>query len=102
MAGMEFTTAVQNQLPIKVVVFNDGKLKNIMKEQREYGYPEYRISFPNPDFAQLANSAGGFGIRVTEPDLLDEAFKKAFASPLPAIIDVVIDPKRYIQAVHSL
>ena len=100
MAGMEFSTAVKNQLPIKVIVFNDGKLKNIMKEQEEYGYPEYRVDFPNPDFAQLATSAGGFGIRVTEPDLLDEAFKKAFASPLPAIIDVVIDPRRYIQAVH--
>ena len=102
MAGMEFTTAVQNRLPIKIVVFNDGKLKNIMKEQEEYGFPEYKVSFPNPDFSQLANSAGGFGIRVTEPEFLDEAFKKAFASPLPAIIDVKIDPDRYIQAVHGL
>ena len=101
MAGMEFTTAVHNNLPITVLVFNDGKLKNIKKEQEEYGYPEYRVGFPNPDFAQLAESAGGAGFRVEDPDDLDEAIRRALASPLPSLVDIKVDPDKYIAAVHG-
>ena len=100
MAGMEFTTAVHNKLPIAVIVFNDGKLKNIKKEQEEYGYPEYRVSFPNPNFADMATSAGGMGIRVSNPEKLDEAIKKALDSPLPSLVEVMVDPNIYIKAVH--
>jgi len=100
MAGMEFTTAVHNKLPIKVIVFNDGKLKNIKKEQEEYGYPEYRVSFPNPNFAEMASSAGGFGIRVSEPERLDATIREAFDSPLPALVEVMVDPNIYIESIH--
>ncbi len=100
MAGMEFTTAVHNKLPIAVIVFNDGKLKNIKKEQEEYGYPEYRVSFPNPNFADMATSAGGMGIRVSNPEKLDEAIKKALDSRLPSLVEVMVDPDIYIKAVH--
>jgi pyruvate oxidase len=99
MAGMEFTTAIHNELPITVIVFNDGKLKNIKKEQEEYGYPEYRVAFPNPDFSQLATSAGGLGIRVSDPKKLDDALREALDSPLPALVEVMVDPNIYIQAV---
>ncbi|MGD9344956.1 MAG: thiamine pyrophosphate-binding protein [Candidatus Aminicenantes bacterium] len=99
MAMMEFTTAVHNKLPITVIVFNDGKLKNIKKEQEEYGYPEYRVAFPNPDFSHFASSAGGLGIRVSVPERLDEAIQQALVSPLPALVEVMVDPDIYIQAV---
>lgn len=102
MAGIEFSTAVHNKLPITVVVFNDGKLKNIKKEQEEYGYPEYRVSFPNPNYAEMAASAGGVGIRVTEPEQLDEAFQKALKSSKPSLVEVVVDSDLYIQAIHHV
>lgn len=100
MAGMEFTTAVHNKMPITVIVFNDGKLKNIKKEQEEHNYPEYRVDFPNPNFADMATSAGGLGIRVAEAGELDDALHKALSSPLPALIEVMVDPNIYIQSVH--
>jgi len=84
MVGMEFTTAVHNRLAITVILFNDGKLKNIMKEQEGYGYPEYRVSFPNPNFAEFANSAGGLGIRVSNPKELDDALREALNSSQPS------------------
>jgi pyruvate oxidase len=102
MAGMEFTTAVQNRLPITVIAFNDGKLKNIKKEQEEYGYPEYRISFPNPSFADMATSSGGIGIRVTEPEELDKAIRQALDSPLPSLVEVMVDSDLYIKSVHRI
>lgn len=100
MVGMEFTTAVHNKLPITVIVFNDGKLKNIKKEQEIYGYPEYRVSFPNPNFADMATSAGGLGIRVSESTQLDEALQEALGSALPALVEVMVDPNIYIKSVR--
>jgi pyruvate oxidase len=100
MVGMEFTTAVYNKLPITIIVFNDGKLKNIKKEQEAYGYPEYRVSFPNPNFADIASSCGGLGIRVKEAGKLDDAIRKALDSPLSAIVEVLVDPDQYIASIH--
>ncbi|MFU8767963.1 MAG: thiamine pyrophosphate-dependent enzyme, partial [Candidatus Methanoperedens sp.] len=90
----DFTTAVYNKLPVKVIVFNDGKLKNIKKEQEMYGYREFGVEFVNPDFAEFARSCGGDGFRVEKPEELDSAIEKAFLSKLPVIVDVVIDPDK--------
>jgi pyruvate oxidase len=90
----DFTTAVRDKLPIKVIIFNDGKLKNIKKEQLRDGYPEFGVGFINPNFAEFAKSCGGEGYRVEDPKELDRVLKTAFASSNPAIIDVVIDPEK--------
>lgn len=99
-AGMEFMTAVFNELPITVIVFNDGKLKNIKKEQESHGYPEYRVSFTNPDIAEMANSSGGWGIRVDDPAELESSISKALSLAEPAIVEVMVDPDTYIKAVR--
>ena len=90
----DFTTAVYNNLPVKVIVFNDGKLKNIKKEQEMYGYKEFGVEFINPDFAEFARSCGGEGFRVEKPEELDNALEKAFSSKRPALIDIVVDPDK--------
>ena len=90
----DFTTAVREKLPVKVVVFNDGKIKNIAKEQAMYGYPVYGISFPNPNFATYADSCGGVGYRIKTPDELEKALKEGFKQDKPVIFDVLIDPEK--------
>ncbi len=100
MAGMEFMTAVFNKLPITVIVFNDGKLKNIKKEQEIYGYPEYKVSFTNPNIAEMARSSGGWGIRVSDPEELDSALSEALKSSRTAIVEVMVDPNVYIKPVQ--
>jgi len=100
MVGMEFTTAVHNKLPLTVIVFNDGKLKNIMKEQIEEGFEEYRVSFPNPNFAEFATSAGGLGIRVEDPGELDGSISRALESKEPALVEVMVDPSEVIEKVR--
>jgi pyruvate oxidase len=94
MLAADFTTAVREQLGITVIVFNDGKLKNIMKEQERDGYPEYGVTYPNPDFAQFAVSCGGDGYRVVDPTDMDGAMKRALASDRPTILDVLVDPRK--------
>jgi len=87
----DFTTAVYNRLPVKVIIFNDGMLKNIKKEQEMYGYKPFGIEFINPNFADFAKSCGGDGFRVEHPEELDNALEQAFSSNKPAIVDVVIN-----------
>jgi thiamine pyrophosphate-dependent acetolactate synthase large subunit-like protein len=48
----------------------------------------------------MATSAGGFGVRVSEPDKLDEAIRKALDSPLPALVEVMVDPDIYLKSVQ--
>ncbi len=90
----DFTTAVYNRLPVKVIIFNDGMLKNIRKEQEMYGYKPFGIEFINPNFADFAKSCGGDGFRVERPEELDSALELAFTSNKPAIVDVVIDKEK--------
>ena len=52
------------------------KLKNIKKEQLRDSYPEFGVSFPNPNFAEYAKIAGGEGYRITNPKELDKTLKK--------------------------
>lgn len=90
----DFTTAVREKLNIVVVLFNDGVLKNIKKELLRDGYPVFGVEFPNPNFAEFANSCGGFGIRVKDPKKLDEAFENALQSGKPALIEIISDPDK--------
>ena len=98
----DFTTAVREKLPINVVVMNDGRLKNIKKEQARDGYPEFGVAFPNPNFATFAETCGGIGFRVEEPDELESAIAAAFASSLPAIVEVMVDPERMAASAKTI
>ncbi|MAG20346.1 pyruvate dehydrogenase [archaeon] len=98
----DFTTAVREKLPIKVILFNDEKLKNIKKEQIRDGYPEFGVSFPNPNFAEFAKSCGGDGYRVINPKNLNNILKKAFQSKKPTIVEIMIDPNKMIRGVKKV
>jgi pyruvate oxidase len=90
----DFTTAVREELPINVVVFNDERLKNIKKEMNRDGYPEFGIEFPNPDFAEFARTSGGLGFRIEDPRELPAALEEALGSDRPALLDVFIDREK--------
>ncbi len=97
----DFTTAVREKLAINVIVFNDGVLKNIKKEQNRDGYPEYGIEFENPNFAEFATASGGLGIRVDDPRKLDAAVKEAFESKLPSLVEVMVDREKMAPSTKS-
>ncbi len=98
----DFTTAVRENLPVKIVLFNDGKLKNIKKEQSAEGFLVFGIDFPNPDFAQYARSCGGEGFRVSDPQELDDVVENAFKSDKPSLIEVIIDPEATAPGVRKV
>jgi pyruvate dehydrogenase (quinone) len=88
----DIITAVQHQLPVRLVVFNNGRLGMVKLEQEQGGLPEFGTKLHDVDLAAIASAAGLQAIRVTDPDVLSEALRSTFAHPGPALIDVVTNP----------
>ena len=87
----ELLTAVQLDLPIKIVVFNNSSLGFVQMEQKAAGYLDTNVALKNPDFGAVAREIGLFGRRVTRSDQLEATLAEAFAYPGPALVDVVTD-----------
>ena len=93
MNGQEFATAVQYDLPIIVVVVNNGIYGTIrMHQEREYPGRVVATDLKNPDFAALARAYGGHGETVERTAEFAPAFERARASGKPSIIEVKLDP----------
>jgi acetolactate synthase-1/2/3 large subunit len=94
MHGQEFSTAVQYDLPIVVVILNNGIYGTIrMHQEREYPGRVSGTMLKNPDFAAYARAFGGHGETVEKTEDFAAAFERARASGKPAIIEVKLDPE---------
>lgn len=94
MTGQEFATAVQYEIPILVVVLDNGMYGTIrMHQEREYPGRVSGTRLRNPDFAALARAYGGHGERVARTEDFAPAFERALASGLPAILHCLVDPQ---------
>lgn len=94
MNGQEFATAVQYNIPLIVIVIDNGMYGTIRMHQ-ENNYPE-RVSatdLKNPDFAALARAYGGHGERVETTEEFAPAFERAQKSGKPAILHCLLDPQ---------
>ena len=85
----DFLSLSQLNLPVKVVVFNNGTLGFVAMEMKAGGYLDTGTDLQNPDFAAAANAMGIKGIRVEDSADLDAALTEAFAHPGPVLVDVV-------------
>lgn len=90
MAGFELMTAVQNNIPVIWVIFNDNEYKLIKLYQLATFGESGLVEFQNPDFAAYARLCGGNGYRVETLDEFKEAFAAAIASGRPTVIDAKI------------
>ncbi|TPI15038.1 thiamine pyrophosphate-binding protein [Mesorhizobium sp. B4-1-1] len=94
MNGQEFATAVQYDLPIIVIVVNNGIYGTIrMHQEREYPSRVVATELKNPDFAALARAYGGHGETVEKTADFAPAFERARASGKPAIVEIKLDPE---------
>lgn len=88
----DLLTLTQYNLPIKVLVFDNGALGMVKLEMETAGFPDYQTDLKNPNFAKLAEAVGLMGVRIENPTDLTSGLKKALEHPGPALIDVVTDP----------
>ena len=94
MTGQELATAVQEDLPIVVLVVNNGLYGTIrMHQERHYPGRVHGTSLQNPDFAAFAQSFGAFGAVVERTADFPPALEAALASGRPALIELRIDPE---------
>jgi acetolactate synthase I/II/III large subunit len=85
----ELATAVQHDLGVVAVVFNNGAFGNVLLDQRRlYEGREVGARLHNPDFAVVAEAFGAAGYRAGSPETLQAALTKALADGRPAVIEV--------------
>jgi pyruvate dehydrogenase (quinone) len=88
----ELSTAVQHQLPIKILILNNHRLAEVTFEQREAGFGVFGCELSPIDFVAFAKACGADGYRCTTPDEIRPAITAAFRSRGPAIIEALVDP----------
>ena len=92
MNGQEFATAVQYDLPIIVVVVDNGMYGTIrMHQEREYPGRVSSTALKNPDFSAYARAFGGHGETVRKTEEFATAFERCIASGMPSIIHCFVD-----------
>lgn len=85
----DFSTAVEYQLPIKVVVLNNSELGFVKLEMEEVGLaPNFdALTIDNFNFAEFGKLVGGDGIEVTKNDEIKSAIEQAQNSRKPFILN---------------
>ena len=91
----EFATAVQYNLPIKVIILKNNTLGMIRWEQMAFlGNPEFGVEFSPIDFARFADACGGKGYKIRNPNEIEQVMKLAMAKDnlKPVIVEAYVDP----------
>jgi acetolactate synthase-1/2/3 large subunit len=95
MCIQEMATCKQYNLPIKVVLLNNGYMGMVRQWQEFFYESRYAHSYVDalPDFVTLAESFGHVGMRVEKPADLEAAMQEAFGMKDRFVfLDVVVDP----------
>ena len=98
MCIQELATAVCYNLPVKVIILNNGYLGMVRQWQELFYERNYCSTCLDvaPDFVKLAEAYGADGFRITETSDIEKTLRKAFKSPKPCIVDVVVDPEENV------
>ena len=94
----ELATAVSYQVPVKIVILNNGYL-GMVRQWQELFYKKNYCStclHTNPDFVALARAYGAEGFLVEKPEELESTLRTAFAHPGPVVVDVRVEPEENV------
>lgn len=86
----DLLTLVQEEIPVKLLVFNNGSLAFVEMEQRVEGLLDAYTHLQNPDFAALARVCGMHGARVETAGDLEPAMRGWLDHDGPALLDVKV------------
>ncbi|PRZ40463.1 pyruvate dehydrogenase (quinone) [Antricoccus suffuscus] len=89
----DLITAVTYKLPVKLIVFNNGRLGMVKLEQEQGGLAEFGTILHNPVIADVATACGLHGIRVEDPEKVEAAITEALAHDGPVLVDIVTNPE---------
>jgi pyruvate dehydrogenase (quinone) len=92
----DLLTAVQENLPIKIAVYDNGKLGFIDIENKAAGMEPVFTDLKNPDFGAVARAMGLWGQQVEKAGQLEDAVQTWLAQPGPAVLDVKVKPMQLV------
>ncbi len=93
--GMEFESMARQNLPVVSVIGNDGAWGQIKHPQKMLlGHATAAELKPGIRYDKMVEALGGYGELVERPEDIRPALERAFASDLPACVNVLIDPEK--------
>jgi acetolactate synthase-1/2/3 large subunit len=94
----ELATAVSYNVPVKIVILNNGYLGMVRQWQELFYHKNYCATclHTNPDFVALAKAYGAAGYLVEKAEDLESTLEAAFAYPGPVIVDVRVEPEENV------
>jgi acetolactate synthase-1/2/3 large subunit len=98
MTSQELATAVTEDLPIVVVIVNNGYLGMVRQWQDmfyEERFSQVRLGQASPDYVKLAEAYGAVGLRAETDDELETALAEALACGRTAVVDCRVDPAEH-------
>ncbi|WP_340817834.1 acetolactate synthase large subunit [Methanolobus sp. WCC4] len=93
MNSQELATAVKENVPVIVAIFNNGYLGMVRQWQELFHDRRYSATCiqDSVDFVKLAEAYGALGLRATKRDEVRPAIEEAIASGRPTVIDFVVE-----------
>src|SRR5712692_2678572 len=98
MTAQELATSVLEDLPIVVVIINNGSLGMVRQWQDMFfaeRFSQIYLTQTLPDYAALARAYGGLGFTVENEEELESALKEALASGRTCVVDARVDPREH-------
>jgi len=88
----EIATMVQEQIPVKMAIFNNGYLGMVRQWQQFFHGRRYSATpIWSPDYVKLAEAYGIAGYRVEHARQIEEALDRATREPGPALVEFMIE-----------
>lgn len=93
MNSQELATVVQNEIPVVVVILNNGYLGMVRQWQELFYERRYSCTFikGSVDFVKLAEAYGALGLRAEKPSEVGPAIEEAIMSGRPTVVDVIVE-----------
>src|SRR5271170_5977533 len=92
----DLITAVSQKLPIKIAVYDNGKLGFVELEQKSEGLLPTFTDLENPDFGKVAAAMGIWGRTVTDAAEVETAVQEWLSQPGPAVLNVKVMPMELV------
>jgi pyruvate dehydrogenase (quinone) len=92
----DLMTTVSAKLPIKIAVYDNGKLGFVELEQKSEGILPTYTDLENPDFGKVAQAMGLWGRTVIDAAELEPAVEEWLAEPGPALLNVKVAPMELV------
>ncbi|GGA02373.1 thiamine pyrophosphate-dependent enzyme [Dyella caseinilytica] len=93
----ELLTVIQEDVPIKIAVFDNAKLGFVEIEQKAEGMLDTFTRLKNPDFGKVAQAVGLWGKTVSKASEIEAAVQEWLAQPGPALLNVHVSPMELVK-----